>query len=340
MTISAIHSYLVHPAKNVDDRPEIGGTKINRSGKLFEMLREIYDRAERECHFEICFAHKEDGEQSNEFRTLMVEYLKAPSISTGRKIANQLQSVTTNRSGLGLLFLIVGSQNGSQKIVISRFPADEGIVATENQTSLDVEFFEQVFMRSAKAYKAAVYSGTSFEADFWTGGGIDKQINDAVTGLSGYWVRDFLRSEFKTTGAAGTHRIAIAIREAINHSNDLVVKDQLIAASKLVVNQGGRLVSASQLAESLHLSEPAKAAFKAQFKKAELFNDKFQFDAAEFNRHISYQTVELDNGGMLTARSDQFDKVFHKEAVKQQGGKIRFLTEGKIVNQKFKQAKI
>ncbi|NVO07340.1 MAG: hypothetical protein HXX19_16100 [Rhodoferax sp.] len=335
MTLATIHSFLVHPSKHVEDQPKIGGAKIKKEGKLFEMLNDIYARAERECHFEICFTHTE-GQQTNLCRSLIVDYLRTPGIENGRRIAERLQAVTTHKSGLGLLFVMAGMEGGRHKIVVSRFPADEGIVATENQNRLDVEFIEQVFMRSAKAYKAVVYSGASIDAEFWTGGAVDKQINDAVTGLSGYWVKEFLLSDFKTTGAAGTLRVAAALREAINHSKDMHVKEQLIAASRLVVNQGGRLVSASQIAEGLHLSQAAKAEFRGQFKTNDLFTDKFQFDANEFSKHVSYQTVELDNGGMLVAKSDQFETVFRKEPVEREQDKVKFSTQGKIINQKFR----
>jgi hypothetical protein len=43
MTISTIHSYLVHPAKNFTKPPSIGGTSIPLSGNLYDMLHNIYN---------------------------------------------------------------------------------------------------------------------------------------------------------------------------------------------------------------------------------------------------------------------------------------------------------
>ena len=51
-------------------------------------------------------------------------------------VAERLQSVTTGRSGLGLLFLINGREGGTQKTVVSRFPAEQGVLAEEKGNSL------------------------------------------------------------------------------------------------------------------------------------------------------------------------------------------------------------
>ena len=81
-----------------------------------------------------------------------------------------------HRSGLGLLFLIKGEMNGEQRLVISRFPADQGVIAEEQQEQLSVEFVERVFMKSAKAYKSAIYSSDAPERGFWDGRAVDLQI--------------------------------------------------------------------------------------------------------------------------------------------------------------------
>jgi hypothetical protein len=53
------------------------------------------------------------------------------------------------RSGLGLLFLIRGKERNKSKLVISGFPADNGILAEEQSNSLTVQFVERIFMKNA-----------------------------------------------------------------------------------------------------------------------------------------------------------------------------------------------
>jgi|SRR5581483_420070 len=166
MELKTIHCFLVHPAKHEESQPAIGGTAVPKRGQLFTMLNGIFEKAESDCRTDISFNHAADGKQQNGCRDLFLAYIKSHSIKDGRKIALRLQAVTTQKSGLGLLFLMLGHDDKRAKIVLSRFPADQGILAEERKDSLTVEFLEKVFMKSATAYKAACYIGKLTDADF------------------------------------------------------------------------------------------------------------------------------------------------------------------------------
>ena len=56
----------------------------------------------------------------------------------------------------------------SRGSVMSRFPADSGILAEQTAKTLNVQFLEKIFMKSATSYKSAVYTGAS-PSDFWEG---------------------------------------------------------------------------------------------------------------------------------------------------------------------------
>ncbi len=194
-----IHSYLVHPGKGSNEQLPIRGTDVPLNGKLFELLRSVFDNAERECTYDITFDAAGDGNQHNPCRDLVLSYLKKPTLQSGNDIAARLQTVTTGRSGLGLLFLLTGKLGQERKAVLSRFPADSAILAEEGADGLTVEFLEKVFMKSATAYKAAAYQGTTLAGGFWSGRAIDKQINHEVLAISNYWIKEFLASDFRAT---------------------------------------------------------------------------------------------------------------------------------------------
>jgi hypothetical protein len=50
---------------------------------------------------------------------------------------------------------------------------------------------------------------------------------------------------------------------------------------------------------------------------------------------IGYRSVELDNGGVLTAPSSEFDQVFESHVVNKQQNQVRFSTQGRVVGQKL-----
>lgn len=257
MPIQHIHSFLVHPAKNEDEQPEISGAEIARHGKLYDMLSGVFDRSPQECDIEIAFRADNAGHQYNDCRDLILAYANEPTIGNGRLVASRLQAVTTHRSGLGLLFLTKAEDEDKHQLLISRFPAEQGVIAEPGARRLSVSFVERVFLKSAKAYKSALYASDSLQRGFWEGRAIDLQISGPRE-LSDYWIFDFLASELRTTGPAGTKRFAVALREAIAESDDLGVRQELIAAASLVGGQDGRRQSVNQIVERLGLSQPAR----------------------------------------------------------------------------------
>jgi len=338
MPIERVHSFLVHPAKNEKEQPNIGGTRIPHGGSLFRMLTGVFDRASEECNIDIVFRAGVGGEQQNECRDLLVTYVQQPTIPRGRLIASRLQAVSTHRSGLGLLFLMKGEVNGERRLVISRFPADQGVIAEEQAERLSVEFVERVFMKSAKAYKSALYSSDAPERGFWDGRAVDLQVT-GPRALSDYWIREFLLSELRTTGPAGTKRLAVALRTAIHSADDLVVKHELISAANLMRGREGRRQSTRQLIQQLGLSDAAMIALQAAFPRADLLDEVFEFDRAEFEQHAPYRAVGLDNGALLIAEDAHFNQVFEQQPVDQGEGQVRYITQGRVVDEQLRKTK-
>ena len=339
MEIGSVHSFLVHPGKNLDAPHAINGTAVGNNGRLFDMLKRVFDSAEDECQHDIAFVPDKETEQRNNCRDSFLAYLGTRDLSTGRQVAKRLQAVTTNKSGLGLLFLMVGEHKEVTKIVVSRFPADSGILAEEKARGLSVEFLERIFMKSATSYKAAVYSGRSHDKDFWKGKAVDKQINSAESYISNYWIRDFLCSDFLTPGEAGTRRFAIAVRETMNQTSDSKVKEDVAALHHFVSGMPRRVVSAEDVLEQFHVSAETQTEIKARFHREALFEERFRFVPEEFVKHVAFRTVELDNGGLLTASTDRFENVFQKDVVDQSHDIVRFSTQGRVVDQGFRKTK-
>lgn len=339
MAIDSVFTFLVQPEKLIDNKTNIGGTKVEHEGQLFDLLKKTYDNSDWECRIDIAFLQSIDGNQDNIFRSLILDHLRNQNLQSGRAISQRLANVTTNRSGMGLLFLICGTEGQQQKIVVSRFPADNGILAEQTQNDLSVEFLERVFMKSAKSYKSAMYIDRSFETGFWSGKAVDKQIGNSDTELSDYWITDFLISGFRTTPAAGTRRLAVALSNAAKAVSDTISKGEITSFATLISNGNIGETSASDLFNQFNLSQSTRDAVTAQFPSSSLVNERFQFDLNEFTNQIAYRLLELDNGAVLSALSHQFDDVFLQEPDAEQDGKIRFITSGLITNAKLRKKK-
>ena len=333
MPVERIHAYLVHPKKGEDDKTQPAGTDVPLSGPMLNLMDAIYSKSENDCDIDITFRSTPDGKQQNDCRDLLLTYLAAPSLTTGHAIAKRLGETTDLRSALGLLFLIVGKEGRDHKVVISRFPTDNAIYVEEKPRTLTVQFLERVFMKNKHSYKAVLYRDASLRAGFWNGRAIDKQINTPTSPTSDYWITDFLLSEFTATAAQGTNRFAKALRAAVHSDVPVEVKEEITAAARLSSGLGGQRMSINQISARFNLSQPAQAAIMKGLKKPALANEMFSFDAAEFKTVVAFKSVELDNGATLTAESDRFDKVFHKEQIKDQ---TEYVTRGRVVNEKLK----
>lgn len=237
---------------------------------------------------------------------------------------------------MGLLFLLLGQDGGKHKIVLSRFPADQGVLAERKQGTLQVEFVEQIFLKNAKTYKSAIYEGKSIVSDFWNGRAVDRQISSSQDQLARYWIRDFLASDFMTTSKAGSKRLAVALKDASKSADSLPVKQEILAAIALTRNFYGKTVSIRDLSGRLNLSQPARAAIEAQVSNTALLTDTFVLDSEEFQRHAAYATVELDQGAILTAPADRFNECFSREPVNVEEQLYRFTAEGRIVDERLK----
>jgi hypothetical protein len=342
MKIEKIHSFLVNPDKKIEEKSLIRGTEvveetgIKNVGSLYKMLSGIYNDAPFECKYEIAFQHNEDGSQQNDCKDLLVEYTKTGDYAIGLKIAEHLQNQTTKRSGLGLLFLILGKNDNKKRLVISRFPADNGILAEESTTSLNVKFVERIFMKNAKAYKSAIYEGALPEMDFWKGRAIDKQINSDLT-IADYWIKDFLKSDFATTGERGTKRLATALRDAINNSStSIAIKEELTAAIKLAKGLNGHIVSPSSFLTRLRISNESIEVVKSSMKSS-LFDEQFKFTFEEMDKLIAFKTIELDNGAYLSAQASAFENIFSKEL--KENDNVEFSTQGIIITERVRKTK-
>jgi len=172
----------------------------------------------------------------------------------------------------------------------------------------------------------------------WTGQAVDKQVNHGAKEIAAYWINNFLMSDFQSTPRQGTMRLAIALKNAIANSDDSSIKHEIASSAKLANNMPSKAMSISEFCDNFHLTSSAKEAVCSEVNPSRLLDDKFVFDQVEFEKHLSYKMVELDNGAILTAPSSKFDKCFESQTL-DEGRKTRFTTVGKVVDEKLKRTR-
>ncbi len=333
MKIVSIHSFLVRPAKGLNDTDEIRGSELVLKGKTYRMLNEIFQDAPNECDIEIMLKADNDEEQKSSVKDLLTDFTSSRTLKSGVKIARKLQDNTTKRSGLGLFFLMVGKVKNRTRLVLARFPAESGILADESDHGLQIEFVERVFMPSTRHYKSAVFEGTNETMHFWEGKVVDKQVNDKV---ANYWMKSFLNADLRSTDARGSRRLAKAIRSVFNDDNTpAIVREELSSALKLSKGLDDLVLSASSFLDKMYVGKETKSAVLQKMDK-NIIEEKFRYLNEEVQSIIRFRSIELDNGAFLSAEAGSFEKVFNIEKSKE--GK-KYSTSGKVVIQKIKKTR-
>lgn len=329
--VDLIHSYIVRPEKNIEELTPLVGVAIQSGGALFTQLRAVYDAANDECDIAIQFNPGPDGTQQNDARDALIKYIAAPSLPLADVIADRLRICTTRRSGLGLLFIMTGQIDGQSKIVLSRFPADSGILAEEEGGTLNVELVERVFMKNRTAYKSVVYNNLTATSGVWIGNAVDKQINSLMQETSGYWIKGFLNSDFRETGPAGTKRLANAIRKAMIAAKDSNVSVELLPLLNLGAQLDGQAVSIHDVLTRYNISDDAQQLVRSSLPRPEVANITFTFERVIFENEIKLKVIKLDSGAYIAAPASEFDDIVGSVDNKD-GQPNEYYVQGKLVD--------
>lgn len=333
MATLSIHAFLVHPGKNEELSDDVSGKPVSGPSKLFDVLADIFHSQPDDKDFEVVFRADESGAQQNECRDLILAHQATQDATTAQAIAQRLQSMTDHRSGMGLLFVMTGQHGTKMRTVISRFPANEGILAEIADDGLDVEFLEQVFIKKMSAYKAVLIEAQDPPSAYWDGYATDRQAGGSPENISSYWLDDFLTADFKETPKAGTRRLAEALKKAAKANPVLSVKSEIASAVSLAPGAlANKVTSIDEFCDHFGLSDDTRDSIINQLPKPSLSSKTFKFDVKEFKKKVPFRTVEMKNGAMLTAPSDDFNKVFDIEEM--ENGKVRYSTTGRIADER------
>jgi hypothetical protein len=335
LAISEAFAYLIPPGKGGSGGGVISGKEIAiGAGNLFDMLNEIFSGDASPRDFEISFNSAADGSQQNDCRDLFVSFENDPNEENSILIAERLRSNTDNRSGIGLLFLLSGNNGLKKRVVASRFPTDQAVLAEVGAGGLAVEFLEQVFVKRLSSYKAVLLEHASPADGFWRGFATDRQAGQSGEHISEYWLKEFLDADFSETPAAGTRRLATALKDALKANPSASVKSEIAHASTIAPAAfAGKSLSIGDFCSHFGLSKAAQDTIRNQLAKPSLFQKSFQFDPSEFKRVAPYRTVEMSNGAILTAPNDEFEKVF--TATQIDDDEIEYSTKGRVSDQRL-----
>ena len=333
MQISKIFGFLVPVSKETAKTANYHslGSEIQYSSKLFAKLSALFSSSKKDCDIKISFT-PEKGRQDNEVRNHIVKLCDEFTVENCTPLVKSLMHLTNKKIKDGLLFFIYAENEGDKKILIARFPSEEGITVKTENGQYVFEIIDDIFLKNSR-YKAVYYQASI--DNFWSGYAVDKQINDTyIKEISDYWVKDFLQSELKITSASGSKKLARAIKDTISETKNDGVKTELIATTSLAKNINAQIISFKGFCDKMHLSEKTKNELLTKIGNQSLHDLSFQFDSEMFMQNCQYVIHFLDNGAGLMATTADFPNLWQEKAAK--SGKSKYSTEGKIIGSKVR----
>ena len=334
MMINKIYGFIAPVGKEVADieNLEIKGSEILPSNKLFAKLELLFNNANKECDILIRFVAK-TGKQDNEVRDHIIKICNKFTFGNCQPLVKSLARFTDNKIKEGLLFFIYAKEQTKTKLLIARFPSEEGITVKDNKGKCVFEVINDVYLKNSRKYKAVYYQST--QDDFWTGYAVDKQINDSgVKEISDYWVKSFLQSELKLNSNRGSELLAKAVRQTITDTTDDEVKGELIGVTSLVKNINTQALTFKSFFDKMNVSPKTKTEVLARIDPPELCEISFQFNSDRFAENCTYLMKFLDTGAIAMAPAADFPTIWNEGVA--ENGKVRYSTEGKNIKIKVR----
>jgi hypothetical protein len=334
MKINKIFGFVVPVGKDIDNinDEKIHGSEILPPNKLFTKLTDLFNNSKKDCDIKIRFIANM-GKQKNEVREQIINLCNKFVLENCKPLVKSLMYLTDKKIKEGLLFFVCANDKTDTKLLMARFPSEEGITVKNDNGKYIFEVIDDVFLKNSRKYKAVYYQSTL--DDFWSGYAVDKQINDNnVKEISNYWVKDFLQSELKLNSLRGSEILAKAVRKTITETRDEQVKEELISVTPLVKNINSQALSFRSFFDKMNLSEKTKKEVLSKIdNSANLSGITFQFNSDIFSENCNYLIKILDTGAIAMAPAAIFPTVWNEEV--SEDGKMKYSTEGKKIKTKI-----
>lgn len=305
--------YRVPPCKGLEQselQNKVEGSSIDV--KLLPKYLINFFESTKKCPIDIVFA-SEEGKQQNQVRNLVrslcFDNLDTKS-KTSKELAYRLANMSDDRSGIGLLIILVGQANRNTRIFIWRFPCRRTIQAEMSKERMTIKLLENAFSgeETSIKFKAAVFEGSPSNTSFWKGKVGDNQAKQRVAEASEYWIIKFLQAVPEFTDVRGTKVLAKALRKIINQTEPVEVKEALVSAAEVIKSQSDKNTSIKEFADN-YLPEDIRPTFIGMAGGSAIADNIFKVDGDVLNKEFKFKSIILDDLFTVRGPLDTFDEV-------------------------------
>ncbi|MEM9701412.1 MAG: hypothetical protein AAF907_03065, partial [Planctomycetota bacterium] len=178
MKLARVHAYEIRPQRMVENPIQPAGGIIEPTAELRGVLEELVESSRLTEQTEICFKTptEANGKSKHQVREEILAFCfrgSKRSEEAGKSLAERLSRSMDKRSQGFLLVASSFKDGDTRRLTIWAFPRDEAFQFQAASAAPVVTVLNDVFSRSSRLRKAAVFEGTKSADDFWSG-----RVND------------------------------------------------------------------------------------------------------------------------------------------------------------------
>jgi hypothetical protein len=315
-------------------KDKIKHTEIKSDHAIYAQMMKIANNVKTECDLNIIFKSDEE-KQKNIVRNMIIDIMAKKDIVSVLPLIERLSQFTDNKSKSGLVFILLGTIEDKNYFLISRYPAEEGIIFNKGKGKIDVEILDEVFLKNSHRYKLAFFEGKSLAGEFWKGLAIDKQINEASTSIretSEYWLGDFLQCSLEMTNKRGSTLFAKSLRVVLGDDISEKSKEDVVKMTLGLNKYNKKKISINKILEENQVEKDLAEKIISKLPNKEVAEKVFQFSLNDFSSIFNLRVKYLDTGAILVAPNERFGEIFTQINL-QEKGLVRYTTEGVTTNE-------
>jgi hypothetical protein len=304
MELTRLYAYSIEPLKNVEAAPRPEGGAARLTSELRSIFESLGNSAE--ANIKVDF-QVDQTSRTNSVRDEMMRFgfgSGAEARSAAAALAARLGSVMDRRSSACLLVLGGWHETERARVSVWMFPKDEALRLRRSGKESIIEVLSDIFSRTSRLRKAAVFEGKNRKADFLRGRILDFQVASPARPAADFWIRDFLHCLLALHGEAGTRELARCLRKAYEAATVPSDKEAIYSAIASVRHSPRTRWSLRSFAET-YLHSPSKEVFLQGAANTAASDSMFDFDREVFERALNFRVFQLEGDVYVSAPFDQ-----------------------------------
>lgn len=336
MELFRIYAFAVTPQRTADQRSQPSGGAFAVNDEIREALDKLFASSKLTSQAPVDFLV--DGEEDLQKRRHVVRDAvmqfafgaSAQAKSAASSLAARLADSMDERSPATLLLLSGCREGAKRRTTIWAFPQDQAFQFRPSKAGARIRLLDDIFSRSSRLRKAALFEGGQRRTDFWSGRVLDLQTTGGFGRGADYWIAAFLGCRLGLEGEAGTRLLVKYLRQTYDSADNQEIRDQLFGAMMAIRTSPKRTWSLKQFARN-YLNVEAKKAFIAEVPE-ELAGMSFAFDRKVFEDKLNFRIFRLQDDVYVSA---PFGTIGSSVQVSE-GKQRRLQCEGVVVDEKVR----